>query len=164
MSVLDAHQRAQVLVLWNSGRTYGELVALFGCTRNTIAGLIGRARQKGDAAPISAEEHSRNKRKAGQAAAKKRWGHRPLAPPRKGHPKVLTGSLRKHAIPDIPDRHRCHWPLGDPGEADFRWCGARAAPAGPYCREHCREAYRAPGPNMAYDRNDQRPWRRFCGK
>ena len=36
----------------------------------------------------------------------------------------------------------CAWPIGDPGEADFHFCGARAEPGRPYCGAHCAMAYR----------------------
>ncbi|MGY8990002.1 MAG: GcrA family cell cycle regulator [Rhodospirillales bacterium] len=35
----------------------------------------------------------------------------------------------------------CSWPTGDPGDADFRFCGGEAVEGKPYCREHCAQAY-----------------------
>ena len=35
----------------------------------------------------------------------------------------------------------CKWPHGDPGDADFHFCGAPAADGRPYCPEHCAIAY-----------------------
>ena len=35
----------------------------------------------------------------------------------------------------------CRWPLGDPGRDDFRFCGGRIAPGGPYCNHHAAIAY-----------------------
>lgn len=32
----------------------------------------------------------------------------------------------------------CRWPLGDPGKADFGFCGAAPAPEKPYCSHHWR--------------------------
>ena len=37
--------------------------------------------------------------------------------------------------------HMCRWPLGDPGREDFRFCGSRIAPGGPYCGHHAAIAY-----------------------
>jgi GcrA cell cycle regulator len=40
-------------------------------------------------------------------------------------------------------RHDCRWPVGDPGTADFFFCGAEALRGEPYCRAHgerCRRA------------------------
>jgi GcrA cell cycle regulator len=35
----------------------------------------------------------------------------------------------------------CHWPRGDPLEADFEFCGGKALPSLPYCAHHCRIAF-----------------------
>ena len=31
---------------------------------------------------------------------------------------------------------RCHWPLGDPQQPDFQFCGGRTEPGCPYCAGH----------------------------
>src|SRR3546814_5601557 len=35
----------------------------------------------------------------------------------------------------------CLWPIGDPGDQDFHFCGAPAVAGKPYCDEHCARAY-----------------------
>lgn len=35
----------------------------------------------------------------------------------------------------------CLWPIGDPGDTDFHFCGAEAVPGKPYCAEHAARAY-----------------------
>jgi GcrA cell cycle regulator len=42
----------------------------------------------------------------------------------------------------------CRWPVGDPGEADFAFCGAAPFKLYPYCVGHCLIAYR-PDPGEA---------------
>ncbi len=36
----------------------------------------------------------------------------------------------------------CRWPIGHPGEPEFRFCGALRIAGRPYCAEHCALAYR----------------------
>lgn len=36
---------------------------------------------------------------------------------------------------------KCLWPIGDPGDPDFHFCGAPALAGKPYCAEHCAKAY-----------------------
>jgi GcrA cell cycle regulator len=49
--------------------------------------------------------------------------------------------------------HMCRWPLGDPSQADFRFCGGRSGPGGAYCAHHAAVAYQP-----AHDRRrDRRP-------
>ncbi len=35
----------------------------------------------------------------------------------------------------------CCWPVGDPGESDFHFCGADTLPGKSYCADHCAKAY-----------------------
>jgi GcrA cell cycle regulator len=43
-------------------------------------------------------------------------------------------------LEDLPPR-TCHWPVGDPADPGFCFCGREADP-GPYCLEHDRVAHR----------------------
>lgn len=36
----------------------------------------------------------------------------------------------------------CQWPIGDPGDANFKFCGAPVA-RGSYCEEHYQRAYQS---------------------
>ena len=46
----------------------------------------------------------------------------------------------------------CRWPIGDPGSAEFFFCGGQAATGTPYCSYHSRVAYQP-----ANVRRDRRP-------
>jgi GcrA cell cycle regulator len=35
----------------------------------------------------------------------------------------------------------CSWPIGEPGDAAFHFCGASVVPGKPYCSHHCAVAY-----------------------
>jgi GcrA cell cycle regulator len=50
----------------------------------------------------------------------------------------------RHDVPVVPVRvgRTCAWPIGDPGQSDFRFCGERPEPSRPYCAAHCAQAYR----------------------
>jgi GcrA cell cycle regulator len=39
------------------------------------------------------------------------------------------------------DNSQCSWPIGNPGEEEFHFCGAPAVPGKPYCKPHCDVAY-----------------------
>lgn len=39
------------------------------------------------------------------------------------------------------DGPACKWPIGDPGDADFHFCGSPSVAARPYCPDHCAIAY-----------------------
>jgi GcrA cell cycle regulator len=48
----------------------------------------------------------------------------------------------------------CRWPIGDPGTADFYFCGGHAVVGLPYCSYHSRVAYQPPN-----TRRDRRPFK-----
>lgn len=35
----------------------------------------------------------------------------------------------------------CSWPVGNPGDANFHFCGEAGVPGKPYCAKHCAVAY-----------------------
>ena len=46
----------------------------------------------------------------------------------------------------------CQWPIGNPGEAGFRFCGQQAEPGRPYCGQHCSMAYRQTSDSSANEK------------
>ena len=40
----------------------------------------------------------------------------------------------------INDR-MCRWPIGDPSENEFHFCGRKPKNGSPYCEAHARKAY-----------------------
>ena len=52
------------------------------------------------------------------------------------------------------DHEKCHWPIGDPGQPDFFFCGGKTNAGTPYCGYHARVAYQPPAA-----RRDRRPSR-----
>ena len=42
------------------------------------------------------------------------------------------------------ERHDCRWPIGDPRDADFHFCGERSVAGRPYCQRHWRMAFQPP--------------------
>ena len=43
----------------------------------------------------------------------------------------------------------CKWPIGDPGQEDFHFCGHDSLDNLPYCEYHAGVAYQAPEPRAA---------------
>jgi GcrA cell cycle regulator len=54
-----------------------------------------------------------------------------------------VGEMRRVGLEAISEGD-CKWPLGDPAEEDFAYCGLEAARGQSYCAGHCRMAYRTP--------------------
>jgi GcrA cell cycle regulator len=49
----------------------------------------------------------------------------------------------------------CRWPVGDPGSADFFFCGGETVADLPYCTHHSRVAFQPANDR----RRDKRPFR-----
>jgi GcrA cell cycle regulator len=76
----------------------------------------------------------------------------PPAPPRRLVPAKPSAEVAdKTSLLDLNDRV-CRWPMGQPGEPDFHFCGEPSNPGYPYCVAHCGVAYQAQLP-----RRDRRP-------
>lgn len=52
-------------------------------------------------------------------------------------PSAVFGAAALMLLPD----GACRWPLGDPAEPDFSYCGAPRAGRASYCRHHLRQAF-----------------------
>jgi GcrA cell cycle regulator len=48
----------------------------------------------------------------------------------------------------------CKWPIGDPRQPDFHFCGRASAEGLPYCAEHARRAYQPPA-RRANEKEDE---------
>ena len=69
-----------------------------------------------------------------------------------------VGEMRRVRFEDIR-QSECRWPLGDPRNGDFAYCGLTPAEGRSYCAGHCRMAYRPPSAG-ARERQKQR-WSRI---
>jgi GcrA cell cycle regulator len=70
--------------------------------------------------------------------------HRLGLPKRRPSPEK-EGELTEVISLDTLKNGMCSWPVGDPGDDGFHFCGAPALPGKPYCITHCEVAYVRPG-------------------
>jgi hypothetical protein len=66
------------------------------------------------------------------------------APSGRFHQVLMSKKSNKRKTVDTLERHDCRWPIGDPREGDFHFCGARQLPGRPYCELHWRMAFQPP--------------------
>src|SRR5882724_10791269 len=148
--------------LWTDGLSASQIAAeLGGITRNAVIGkvhrlgLSGRAKSPSSAAPRQrkARAHSHMLRVARPAMR----GNTALAAAYdyevEAEPELLDNIIpigQRRSILELTEE-TCRWPIGDPGSADFFFCGGQAM-TGPYCGYHARIAYQPAG-----DRRQRRP-------
>lgn len=63
-----------------------------------------------------------------------------IAPPRRPQARTAAGLVDVHGL----GHSMCKWPIGDPGDPDFGFCGSKCDPGAVYCKEHAAIAYTQP--------------------
>ncbi len=148
--------------LWQDGLSASQIAAeLGGVTRNAVIGKVHRLGLSGRGQPTSSikrqrRTHSTGIRRlrpvtVGNLALKSNLDYLPEADlqPRKN---VVVPIPLKLSIFQL-NEHTCKWPIGDPGQDDFHFCGHDSLESGPYCEYHAGVAYQAPEPR----RRSRRP-------
>ncbi len=128
--------------LWAEGLSASQIAQkLGGVTRNAVIGKVHRLGLSGRATPSRPARRTvkpaaaRPQRSAPPAAAA-----RPAAPPPAPvEPAPLPNG--EFATVLTLGSHICKWPIGDPDDPEFRFCGRHASAASPYCEAHARLAY-----------------------
>ncbi len=127
--------REQVRHLFvDDGLSYGQISQRLGMSRDVIAGLVNRMKLTGQGKNAA---HGGHKNRKPQEAAPV-----PL--------KAATQSLI-----DL-GRACCAWPIGDPKDAGFRFCGTPTDDRSPYCIEHRQKAYTVSEPKRERAASDER--------
>jgi GcrA cell cycle regulator len=133
--------------LWGQGYSASQIASqLEGVSRNAVIGKIHRlGKQTGPKAPrprrpfAATTARRRSASEVRRAPAPADWG----APPR--HRSVFAEAPGLATCTTLK-AHMCRWPIGDPDDAGFSFCGQPAEGSRPYCQGHARLAYkRAPG-------------------
>ncbi len=150
--------------LWESGLSASQIAAELGSvTRNAVIGkvhrlgLSGRAKSPASTAP--------RPRKAPRPAQHMMRVSRPMSRGNTAlahafemdvesdpiaHDNVVPMSQRRTLLE--LNEATCHWPIGDPSNPEFFFCGGKALGGLPYCAHHSRIAYQP-----ASDRRRQPP-------
>lgn len=128
--------------MWEQGLTANEIAKKLGVTKNSIVGKVHRLCLKARPSPIKSKD-------------------RPEAPMPLLEPVLETAielPVDTEVVADIKenkkttkthgtvrlvdlDAHTCRWPIGDPRDDDFCFCGKKVKSGQTYCDEHSALAY-----------------------
>lgn len=143
--------------MWKEGKSAAEIAKTLGkgVTRNAVIGKAHRLNISGRPAPV---------KKPVVAAPKKAIAKKEVKSAKKVVTPVVSGvkhnpllrevveprKFEKEEIPagggvaliDLTER-MCKWPIGDPREDDFTFCGRGIRNGTPYCPDHAGMAYQS---------------------
>ncbi len=106
----------QLKKLWNKGKSTVEIGKELGISKNAVVGKVHRLELEARPSPIK-------------------------KPVKTTRPKKTEPESKTHiGLLDLK-MNSCRWPIGDPKDADFHFCGATTSTGKPYCPEHCKIAY-----------------------
>ena len=121
--------------LWGEGKTAAEIAKeLGGVTRNAVIGKAHRLKLSNRVSPIQ-----QNKKVTPPKPQNQNAQHAP-AQPRKRVKEFVDDGRERVPLADLK-AGQCRWPIGDPREKNFGFCGCKALPGLPYCLEHSQVAY-----------------------
>lgn len=153
-------ERVDVLKkLWSDGLSASQIASrLGGVTRNAVIGKVHRLGLSGRATTSRMKSHRspRVRTQATRRLMKSRTGStgtsvfrtlcladtESYVPP--AEELVIPMSERKY-IQTLTESC-CRWPIGDPQQAEFHFCGRKKIPGLPYCEVHARRAFQPPQP------------------
>lgn len=154
--------------LWSEGLSASQIAAqLGGVSRNAVIGKVHRLNLPGRAKSGGTQNASRPKRPAAAPPRPSNFAARPIAA--RTAPRPLGNAVAKEEIDAdshgdrlpvpisrnssvvVPMSRRleltqltertCKWPIGDPLNDDFHFCGNESPDNSPYCTYHQRLAY-----------------------
>jgi GcrA cell cycle regulator len=151
--------------LWADGLSASQIAAeLGGITRNAVIGkvhrlgLAGRAKSPSSTTPRprKARTHSHMMRVPRPAMRGNTALAHAFAYEAEPEPEFVDNVIpigQRRTLLELTEE-TCRWPIGDPGSAEFFFCGGQSVTSLPYCTYHSRVAYQPANDR----RRDRRPF------
>jgi GcrA cell cycle regulator len=142
--------------LWADGLSASQIAGrLGGVTRNAVIGKVHRLGLSGRATTSRMKSHRpRVRSQSAKRLMKPRYANignsplrnlyladtEPYVPPAE----ELVIPLHERKYIQTLTEICCRWPIGDPQQSDFHFCGKRKVVGLPYCEVHARRAFQPP--------------------
>lgn len=146
---------AELKKMWDRGMTTGQIAKALNVTKNSIIGKVHRLCLTARPSPIKKAPEKKEEKKNNKAAKpEKKSKTAPtieiqepaVSSVKASKESPVTNSVEETNIPLVKlDNHTCRWPLGDPRDDDFCFCGKKIRTGQTYCDEHATIAYVKPG-------------------
>lgn len=157
--------------MWKQGMTTAEIGKKLGVSKNSIVGKVHRLGLSGRPSPIKKKDEVEDAKQPEEKKAPKEkhvFTEKPIEAkaekvaekakpaekierkePKKDFKKncqlsELEKNPRAVSLMEL-DNHTCRWPVGDPKDENFHFCGRKVRIGQTYCDEHSSVAYVKPG-------------------
>lgn len=128
--------------LWEAGHSASAIGKQLGVSKNSVVGKAHRMKLQARPSPIKRDGVKKARPRASVIVTVPRTPIRTIPQP---EPTPVPTRVRRSG-----KGPSCLWPIGDPGDSDFHFCGDTAVAGKPYCSAHCAKAY------ITKSRNDSR--------
>jgi GcrA cell cycle regulator len=147
--------------LWQEGLSASQIASrIGGVTRNAVIGKVHRLGLAGRATTSRMKSHRPRRTPAAQKVRpqqrqQQRFAGGPSSPLRDLYKadgsEPYVPQIEELVIPMAERKYIqtltescCRWPIGDPQEAEFHFCGKKKVAGLPYCDVHARRAFQPP--------------------
>lgn len=145
--------------LWSEGLSASQIAGRIGSvTRNAVIGKVHRLGLSGRATTSRMKSHRPRPRanpvrklakpkfaNVGNTAVRNLFQADPAEPYVPPVEELVIPLAERKTIQTLLETH-CRWPIGDPQEAEFHFCGKNKVTGLPYCEFHARRAFQPPQP------------------
>ncbi len=133
--------------MWLGGATTNEIAKELGLSKNSVVGKVHRLNLSARPSPIKKKEEKKVTKKT-QTILKKdiepKEKNVSTSAVQKTSEKQNSSESKKCLRLNELDNHSCRWPIGDPKDENFCFCGKKVRTGQTYCDEHAAIAYVKP--------------------
>lgn len=127
--------------MWSEGLTANEIAKKLGVTKNAIVGKVHRLCLTARPSPIKSKENEALSEDIEQTGANAAMSADLFENTSAAGKSTSTNKkIENIKLVDL-DSHTCRWPIGDPRDEDFCFCGKKVRTGQTYCDEHSQMAY-----------------------
>lgn len=134
--------------MWKKGLTTNEIAKNLGVSKNSIVGKVHRLNLTARPSPIKKKEENVVAPEVALEPAKtENIASKPAVTATINAENIRKNSISTNAsclkLTEL-DNHSCRWPIGDPKDDNFCFCGKKVKSGQTYCEEHSALAYVKP--------------------
>lgn len=142
-------QVEQLRQMWVEGLSANEIAKKLGVSKNSIVGKVHRLCLQARPSPIKRKDNVPEQQALPDAAAEDASAAEEIKEEKEETSvsqsmpvKNVKKNCGKNTVRLVElDSHTCRWPIGDPRDEDFCFCGKRVRTGQTYCDEHSAVAY-----------------------